>query len=601
MTVNEKISALRDLMQEHGLYAYYIGTADPHNSEYIADHFRSRAFMSGFEGSAGTLVVTMDQALLWVDGRYHIQAGKDLAGSEIILMKAGAPGVPNTQDWLVDKLPQASKLAIAGSLHSDNEIGRMALKLSHKDITLITDLDLVDQLWEDRPPLPQGRVRSHPLKYAGRSSSDKIAEVRELMKQDLADAAFYVGLDDIMWLTNLRGEDVPGNPVALSYALIEKEKATLFINPDSLDSGVAETLADQGVTVAPYDSVRHALHGLQAERIVLDRDRVSRSLVEALPGESKIIVKRDYLQLMKAKLNDLQQKSQLEAGMRDSAYVTSYLYFVKHKAVELGHNEYSVTAELERLRQQDPLYIEASFSSISAYGPNAAMMHYQATEENHAKLEAHGLYLVDCGAQMWDGTTDITRTIAMGELTRAEKEAYTLTLRSHIALASLPFLKDTSGVALDAVARSVVWRENSDYKCGTGHGVGFIAGVHEGPQRLTANYNAGGQTVEPGMVITIEPGVYVEGELGVRLENDYIVVPSDFETNAQGDIFYRFKTFIFVPFDRDAILVEKMSAAELNWLNDYHAQVREVLLPRLEDEAVKEYVLRETEAFPIEV
>ncbi len=601
MTVNEKISALRDLMQEHGLYAYYIGTADPHNSEYIADHFRSRAFMSGFEGSAGTLVVTMDQALLWVDGRYHIQAGKDLAGSEIILMKAGAPGVPNTQDWLVDKLPQASKLAIAGSLHSDNEIGRMALKLSHKDITLITDLDLVDQLWEDRPPLPQGRVRSHPLKYAGRSSSDKIAEVRELMKQDLADAAFYVGLDDIMWLTNLRGEDVPGNPVALSYALIEKEKATLFINPDSLDSGVAETLADQGVTVAPYDSVRHALHGLQAERIVLDRDRVSRSLVEALPGESKIIVKRDYLQLMKAKLNDLQQKSQLEAGMRDSAYVTSYLYFVKHKAVELGHNEYSVTAELERLRQQDPLYIEASFSSISAYGPNAAMMHYQATEENHAKLEAHGLYLVDCGAQMWDGTTDITRTIAMGELTRAEKEAYTLTLRSHIALASLPFLKDTSGVALDAVARSVVWRENSDYKCGTGHGVGFIAGVHEGPQRLTANYNAGGQTFEPGMVITIEPGVYVEGELGVRLENDYIVVPSDFETKAQGDIFYRFKTFIFVPFDRDAILVEKMSAAELNWLNDYHAQVREVLLPRLEDEAVKEYVLRETEAFPIEV
>ena len=601
MTVNEKISALRRLMQEHGLYAYYIGTADPHNSEYIADHFRSRAFMSGFEGSAGTLVVTMDQALLWVDGRYHIQAGKDLAGSEIILMKAGAPGVPKTQDWLVDKLPQASKLAIAGSLHSDNEIGRMALKLSHKDITLITDLDLVDQLWEDRPPLPQGRVRSHPLKYAGRSSSDMIAEVRELMKQDLADAAFYVGLDDIMWLTNLRGEDVPGNPVALSYALIEKEKATLFINPDSLDSGVAETLADQGVTVAPYDSVRHALHGLQAERIVLDRDRVSRSLVEALPGESKIIVKRDYLQLMKAKLNDLQQKSQLEAGMRDSAYVTSYLYFVKHKAAELGHNEYSVTAELERLRQQDPLYIEASFSSISAYGPNAAMMHYQATEENHAKLEAHGLYLVDCGAQMWDGTTDITRTIAMGELTRAEKEAYTLTLRSHIALASLPFLKDTSGVALDAVARSVVWRENSDYKCGTGHGVGFIAGVHEGPQRLTANYNAGGQTFEPGMVITIEPGVYVEGELGVRLENDYIVVPSDFETNAQGDIFYRFKTFIFVPFDRDAILVEKMSAAELNWLNDYHAQVREVLLPRLEDEAVKEYVLRETEAFPIEV
>lgn len=601
MTVNEKISALRRLMQEHGLYAYYIGTADPHNSEYIADHFRSRAFMSGFGGSAGTLVVTMDQALLWADGRYHIQAAGDLEGSEIILMKDGAPGVPKTPDWLADNLPQASKLAIGGSLHSDNEIGRLALKLSRKEISLITDLDLVDQIWEDRPPLPQGRVRSHPLKYAGETTAEKIAGVRALMKQDLADAAFYVGLDDIMWLANLRGEDVPGNPVALSYALIEKDKATLFINMDNLDDGLAETLADQGLTLAPYDSVRDALRGLLAERIVLDRDRVSRSLVEALPRGSKIIVKSDYLQGMKAKLNDIQQQAQLEAGIRDSAYVTAYLYFVKHKAVELGHNEYSVTAELERLRRRDPLYMEASFSTISAYGPNAAMMHYQATEESNADLEAHGLYLVDCGAQMWDGTTDITRTIALGELTEAEKEAYTLTLRSHIALASLPFLKGSSGVALDAVARSVVWRENFDYKCGTGHGVGFVAGVHEGPQRLSANINVGSQTFEPGMVITIEPGIYLEGELGVRLENDYIVVPSAFETNTQGDIFYSFKTFIFVPFDRDAILVEKMSAAELTWLNDYHAQVREVLLPRLEDEAVREYVLKETEAFPIEV
>ncbi len=601
MTVNEKISALRDLMQEHGLYAYYIGTADPHNSEYIADHFRSRAFMSGFNGSAGTLIVTLDQALLWADGRYHIQAAKDLEGSEIILMKAGAPGVPRTQDWLVDNLPPASKLAIGGSLHSDGEIGRLALQLSRKEISLITDLDLVGQLWEDRPPLPQGKVRPHPLKYAGRTTADKIAEVRRLMQQDLADAAFYVGLDDIMWLTNLRGEDVPGNPVALSYALIEKEKATLFINPDKLAAGLQETLAEQGVTVAPYDSVRDALQGLAAERIVLDRDRVSRSLVEALPRGIQIIVKKDYLRLMKARLNDQQQQAQLEAGMRDSAYVSSYLFFVKHKAVELGLNEYSVTAELERLRQQDPLYLEPSFSTISAYGPNAAMMHYQATPEDHADLQARGLYLVDCGAQMWDGTTDITRTIALGELTRAEKEAYTLTLRSHIALASLPFLKETSGVALDAVARSVVWRENFDYKCGTGHGVGFVAGVHEGPQRLTANVTAGSQAFEPGMVITIEPGVYLEGQLGVRLENDYIVVAAEFEANSQADTFYSFKPFTFVPFDRDAILVEKMSAAELNWLNDYHAKVREVLLPRLEDAAVKEYVLRATEAFPVEV
>ena len=601
MTVNEKISALRELMRQHGLYAYYIGTADPHNSEYLADHFRSRSYMSGFAGSAGTLVVTLDQALLWADGRYHIQAAKDLEATEIILMKDGAPGVPKTLNWLADNLPQSAKLAISGDLHSDNEIARMSLKLRKNDISLVTDLDLVDKIWKDRPPLPQGKVRSHPLRYAGKSSSDKISEVRALMQEDLADAAFYVGLDDIMWLTNLRGEDIPGNPVALSYALIEKDKATLFINLDNLEKGVAETLKDQGITLAPYDSVRTALHQLKADRIVLDRNRVSRNLVEALPRNSKIIVKDDYLQLMKAKLNAVQQKSQLAAGIRDSVYVTSYLYFVKHKAVELGLNEYTVTKELERLRQQDPLYIEASFSTISAYGPNAAMMHYQATPNENSELKARGLYLVDCGAQMWDGTTDITRTVALGELTQAEKEAYTLTLRSHIALASLPFLKGSSGVALDAVARSVVWRENFDYKCGTGHGVGYVAGVHEGPQRLTFNINFGRQPLEPGMVITIEPGVYIEGELGVRLENDYIVVPSDLESNSQGDIFYKFKPYILVPFDRDAILPDKMSAAELSWLNDYHAQVREALLPRLEDEAVTNYLCQETEPFPIEV
>lgn len=596
MTVNEKISALRKLMQANDLYAYYIGTSDPHNSEYIADHFRTRAYMSGFEGSAGTLVVTMKEALLWADGRYHIQAAKDLEGSEIILMKQGAPGVPKVLDWLINNMPQSSKLAIAGELHSDSEIGRMALLLSRKDISLITKLDLIDEIWEDRPALPQGKVRLHPLKYAGQSTADKLSEIRSLMSRDQADAAFYVGLDDIMWLMNIRGEDVPGNPVTLSFALIEKEKATLFINLDNLEDGLAAALAEEGVTLAPYETVYSALSDLKAERIVLDRTRVSRSLVDSLPKQSKIITKSDYPHLLKAKLNEQQQEAQLEAGIRDSVYVTSYLYFVKHKAVELGHNEYSVTAELERLRRQDPLYVGESFASISAYGANAAMMHYQASAEDYAQLEARGLYLIDCGAQMWDGTTDITRTIALGELTQAEKEAYTLTLRSHIALASLPFLKGTSGVALDAVARSVVWRENFDYKCGTGHGVGFVGGVHEGPQRLTGSVEHGGQIFEPGMVITIEPGVYLEGELGVRLENDYIVVPAEMEVNTQADIFYSFKPFTFVPFDRDAILVDKMSTAELMWLNDYHTQVRETLLPRIDDELVKEYVLEATEA-----
>ncbi|MDD2363320.1 MAG: aminopeptidase P family N-terminal domain-containing protein [Eubacteriales bacterium] len=596
MTVNEKISALRKLMQANDLYAYYIGTSDPHNSEYIADHFRTRAYMSGFEGSAGTLVVTMKEALLWADGRYHIQAAKDLEGSEIILMKQGAPGVPKVLDWLINNMPQSSKLAIAGELHSDSEIGRMALQLSRKDISLITKLDLIDEIWEDRPALPQGKVRLHPLKYAGQSTADKLSEIRGLMSRDQADAAFFVGLDDIMWLMNIRGEDVPGNPVTLSFALIEKEKATLFINLDNLEDGLAAALAEEGVSLAPYETVYSALSDLKAERIVLDRTRVSRSLVDSLPKQSKIITKSDYPHLLKAKLNEQQQEAQLEAGIRDSVYVTSYLYFVKHKAVELGHNEYSVTAELERLRRQDPLYVGESFASISAYGANAAMMHYQASAEDYAQLEARGLYLIDCGAQMWDGTTDITRTIALGELTQAEKEAYTLTLRSHIALASLPFLKGTSGVALDAVARSVVWRENFDYKCGTGHGVGFVGGVHEGPQRLTGSVEHGGQIFEPGMVITIEPGVYLEGELGVRLENDYIVVPAEMELNTQADIFYSFKPFTFVPFDRDAILVDKMSTAELMWLNDYHTQVRETLLPRIDDELVKEYVLEATEA-----
>ena len=610
LSVNEKIARLRAQMKAHAIDAYYIGTADPHNSEYIAPYYMARAWLSGFTGSAGTAVVTQEKALIWADGRYHIQAEAQLSGSDFELMKQGAPGVPSVEEWLEKSLTPGTRLGADGRLLPEAVALRMEEKLSAKKIELLTGLDLIGLIWDDRPPLPSGEIFHHDVRYTGLSVAEKIAKVREKMDEDKADYALYVGLDDIAWLMNFRGSDVPNNAVAMAFALVTKEEAFLFIDPVKVNDTEEERFLKEGVAVKPYMSIEASLSALSSGVLVADKNRVSRSLIHALPPDVILLNKRDYPYLMKAVLNDVELASQFKAGIRDSVAVSRYLYYVKHVAVKEGLNEIEVAEKLRELRQESDQFIIESFPTISAYGKNAAMMHYQATPEQYSQLQPRGLYLVDCGAQSYDGTTDITRTVSLGALTEEERRDYTETLKSHIQLASLPFLDGTSGVALDAVARSSMWRYGLDYKCGTGHGFGFVSGVHEGPQRLTHVPRFGDYGFREHIVITIEPGVYREGKHGIRLENDYVVLKinceavidkgeihfeeNEYPLNEAGDQFLRFQTMTFVPFDRDAIDKNRLSPDELAWLNDYHEAVRALILPFLEGDEY-DFVYRETE------
>lgn len=612
--IQDRVRALRDVMERRHIDAYYVGTADPHNSEYVAPHFQARAWLTGFSGSAGTAVVTRDRALLWTDGRYHIQAEKQLAGTPFELMKQGMPGVPTVGAWMAEMLPAGACVALDGRLIPDAAATRMERQLGAKGIRVAFDLDAVDMIWDDRPDLPKGEIFIHDLRYAGRTASDKIADVRRNMVADGADYALYVGLDDIAWLMNFRGSDIPFNPVVLAFALITRDEAVLFIDEDKV-GGVARTyFSEQGITIAPYDALAARLAALSPGVLVADRNRVSRAMIAALPETVTVLAKQDYPSLMKAVLNKVELRSMYRAGVRDSVAVTRFMHFMKCHAVDRGMNEYDVTHVLHDLRATSDMFFTESFSTISAYGPNAAMMHYQATREQHADLKAEGLYLVDCGAQTLDGTTDITRTFALGPITDRARRDYTLTLKSHIALASLIFLRGANGTTLDAVARTVMWRERMDYKCGTGHGFGFVAGVHEGPQRLTHHPSFGAYGFREHNVITIEPGVYREGEHGIRLENDYVVVGVDdalsvnHDTNevildehppvpdVMGDIYVKFFPLTFVPFDRDAIDVAMLTDDEIAWLNDYNRAIRREVCPYLTGDVLA-FTMAMTEPF----
>ena len=611
LTIHDKVERLRALMRQEAIDACLVATADPHNSEYLAPYYQARAWLTGFTGSAGTAVVTADRALLWADGRYYIQAEKQLDGSPFSLMKQGNPGVLSPWDWLAQSLDQKSRVAADGRLLPEADAREEGEKLAARGIELVTGLDLIGPLWEDRPAPPSGTIFHHAIQYTGRSAADKIAGVRARMKDDGADYALYVGLDDIAWLMNFRGSDVPHNAVALAFALISEKEAFLFIDPDKAGVKEMELFTEQGITVLPYQEIENKLRSLSAGLLVTDTRRTGRALIASLPGHVTVMSRRDYPFLMKTGLNEVELMSQLGAGIRDSVAVTRYLYFVKTVAAKQGLSEIEAAEKLASLRRESDAFIIESFPTISAYGANAAMMHYQASPEANSQLRPEGFYLVDCGAQSFDGTTDITRTVALGPLTEEEKRDYTMTLKSHMALASQPFLDGTSGVALDAIARSVMWRYGLDYKCGTGHGFGYVSGVHEGPQRLSNSPKFGDYGFHERMVITIEPGVYREGKHGIRLENDYLVLPANQSVEIQdgqagireaeevvneaGDKFLHFQSMTYVPFDRAAIDVTLLGADEIRWLNRYNQAVRDAVIPYLADDEAA-FVLDQTQA-----
>lgn len=587
MTTNEKLLQLRQLMKARHLDAYYVNTADPHQSEYISAYFRERAWLTGFTGSAGEALVTPDHALLWADGRYFIQAAKQIEGSEFRLMKMDTEGVPTLLNWLKENMPEGSRVGMSDNTVSQAFYERASAALEKKKITLVADTSLIDEIWQDRPALPQGEIFVHELRFTGRTAAEKVQQVRLQMQEDGVEAAVFAGLDDIAWLYNFRGSDVSSNPVALDFALITKDKAILYIDENKVTEAVRAHLTENHIEVRDYHAVSADLAALKVKSIALNKQRISRKLFGALPESVEVLNRMDYPTCNKAALNEVELENQRRCYLRDCAVIARYLFWVKRECAKQKLNEWTAAQKLHEMRLEQDLFIEESFTTISAYGPNAAMMHYGPSPEDNAELKCKGLYLCDCGGQYYDGTTDVTRTIALGELTDEEKTDFTLTLKSHINLARAVFLEGMTGHYIDILARQPLWRHYMDYKCGTGHAVGYVLGVHEGPQRISKYPST--VALREGMIVTNEPGVYKEGKHGIRLENDYVVA---FEAEAFGDRFLRLEVLSYVPLDRDAIKKELLSEEEIEWLNHYHAECLEKLMPGMTTEEEREDLKR---------
>lgn len=589
MTINSRLNSLRKLMKENDLDAYIINTADPHQSEYISDHYKTREWISGFTGSAGTALVTDKDAILWTDGRYFIQAEKELANSEFELYKMRTPGYPTYSEWLRDNLEDGDTIGFQGEIFPQSGFELLEKKIGKKDIKFKSELDLVGKIWDDRPELPKGEVFIHELKYTGKSAKEKIEEVRKEMKKQNADYYLLGSLDDIAWLFNIRGKDVEYNPVVLSYALVSMEKTILFVDKTKINKEVEEFLSENDIEIEEYKKVFEHLENIDKNsKIYLDKNRINRSIYRSLPEEAEVISATDITTNLKARKNPTEIENQKNAYIKDGLALVKYFYWLDKNVGKEKITEYTAQEKLLEFRSEQRDFIEASFGTISGYKENAAMMHYSAKEDTALELKREGLYLVDSGGQYLDGTTDITRTIVLGEISDEERKDFTLTLKSKINLCSARFLHGATGHSLDVLSRYPMWQEGLDYKCGTGHGVGYLLNVHEGPHNFAMVAN--NVVLEEGMVATIEPGVYKTGKHGIRLENVF-VVKKDIETDSGQ--FMCFETLSFVPIDLEGIDIDMLTDHEIKWLNEYHKETYEKLSSHLGEEE-REWLKEET-------
>lgn len=579
MEVNEKLRLLREKMREAGVDAYYIPTADPHMSEYIAPCYQGRAWISGFSGSAGQVLVDKDKAKLWTDGRYFIQAAGQLAGSEFELMKQNTPGYPSLFEYLSESLGEGQRLGANGRLISQKEAEALQELAENKGFESSFDLELLEAIWEDRPAPPDAEIFLLEEKYSGKKTAAKLSELREFLQESKADALLLGRLDDIAWLYNFRGGDVAHTPVALAYAYVDGEKACLFIDEAKVRPEVREALAAEGIEVLGYETAEGFVSKLEGKRIQLDPAGINHRLYAAIPDSCRIIRRSNYTEEQKAVKNETEIRNQREAYRKDGLALTRMIYQLKTHPDISEWDEQDVSERLLAEREKLEHFLEQSFTTIAAYGPNAAMMHYAPTPEKKAQLDAKGFLLIDSGGQYLEGTTDTTRTIALGPLTDEEIKSYTLTLKSHIALASAVFLEGIDGYYLDALARQPLWKHHMDYKCGTGHGVGYLLSVHEGPHRIASRPNK--VALVPGMIVTDEPGVYIEGAYGIRIENVYVV---EEDAYVEPDRYFCFSGLTLVPMEREAIDVSLLNEDEIAWLDRYHAEVYEALAPDLSEE-----------------
>lgn len=589
MNVNEKIASLRKLMRERKIDAYIIPTYDPHQSEYVGEHWKARTWISGFTGSAGTVVVTLDKAGLWTDGRYFIQAEKQLKGSEITLFKMGMEGVPTYLEWLKDTLNDGATLGYDAKIFPQSDVKKINKKLADKNIRLIENYDLIGEIWKDRPELPKDKIFIHDVKYAGKLPKEKLAEVRKEMKK-LGVEYFILGsLDDIAWLYNIRGNDVANNPVVTSYALISNNHAWLFINKEKVTKEVEKFLNENGIIVEEYNEIRNYVENIkEGSKIFIDPSKTNRWVYNGISKTCKIVEGTNITTKLKAIKNEVEISNLKNAYIKDGVALVKFLYWLDKNIGKEKLTEISVSDKLEEFRREQENFMGPSFDTICAYKDHAPMMHYKATEESDYELSKEGMLLVDSGGQYLDGTTDITRTIVLGDITEEEKKDFTLTLKGHINLIKSRFLYGATGSNLDVLARIPLWQEGLDYKCGTGHGVGFFLNVHEGPHRISTVPN--NVKLEEGMVVTIEPGVYKEGKHGIRLENDVVVV-KDIKTDSGQ--FMKFDLLSYCPIDLDGVDVSILDDSERKWLNDYHEEVYNKLSPYL-DENEKDWLKKET-------
>lgn len=578
--IKERLMKLREEMNKEGMQAYIIPTSDFHETEYVSEYFAARKYMSGFTGSAGVLVVLLDKAGLWTDGRYFIQAANQLAGSGIDLMKQGQEDTPSIEEYIVTNLTQGSVVGFDGRVMNVNDANKYKQAFMMHDIKMVTDKDLVGRIWDDRPALPCTETFHYDEKYAGKSISEKLTQVREAMKGYNCRSHIVTKIDEIAWLYNLRAHDVPHFPVALAYTIIKENDAMIYIDASRLDEESKTLFAQNHIQVKDYEAIYEDVKTLEGP-ILVDGNFVNSKIVYSLNTE--IVYAQDPIVLLKAMKNEIELANTRNAHIKDGVACTKFMYWLMQN-VNNGISEMSAQEKLQELREEQADYLEDSFNTICAYKEHAAMMHYSSNEETNVELKPEGMLLVDSGGQYLDGTTDITRTFVLGSITEEEKKWFTLALKGHIRLEKANFLYGCRGLNLDILARGPLWDLDMDYQCGTGHGVGHLSNVHEAPNgfrwKIVPERNDS-CVLEEGMITSNEPGVYVEGEFGIRHENEMVVVKGN--KNFYGQ-FMHFETLTFVPFDRKGIDKSLLSEDELAWLNDYHASVYEKISPFLTNE-----------------
>lgn len=579
-----RIEKLRAKMKENGIQAYYVPTSDFHESEYVGAYFKCRQYLTGFTGSAGIAVVTPDEAGLWTDGRYFVQAPKQIAGSGVTLYRMGEEGVPTTDKFLKDTLKAGDVLGFDGRVVNSLAGEKMEKMLAAQGVSIRYDRDLVGEIWEDRPALSKEPVWILDETYAGCPAAQKIANLRREMAACKATAHILATVDDIVWLLNVRGNDVPCNPVVLSYAVVTMDALYLFIQEETLNEDVKAYLAGLGVTIRPYDSVYEYILQMNSEKVLLEKAKVNYAIYKNLNHSNTIIEKMNPTALAKAIKNPVGVENQRNAHIKDGVAVTKFIYWLKQNIGKIPMDEISVSDKLESLRREQEGNLGLSFGTISAYGANAAMCHYSATKESNTVLKPEGLYLVDSGGQYYEGTTDITRTIALGPVDAVQKEHFTLVAASMLRLAAAKFLYGCSGLNLDYAARELFWQRGLNFNHGTGHGVGYLLNVHERPNQFrwkTTPDRKDNCILEEGMITSDEPGLYFEGSHGIRTENLIVCVKA--EKNEYGQ-FMAFEHLTFVPIDLDAIDERFLEKRDKELLNAYHKEVYQKISPYLTEE-----------------